>query len=133
MGFSQGACMAAILAALVCCCSLTTSTSSITSPCSTIADGVLQVSNPSLHPAFLSSPNKIPAFKFLISVGGFLPQPQQPSLSGYFPLPASLQTLHIVGMNDTIVTEERSRTLIEQCETARVEFHEGGTLFSTYL
>jgi hypothetical protein len=34
--------------------------------------------------------------------------------------------LHIIGMNDTLVTEEKSRKLIVMCEDARVEFHEGG-------
>jgi predicted alpha/beta hydrolase family esterase len=62
----------------------------------------------------------------VISVGGFLPSATSPSFQDYFPLPASLPTLHVVGRNDTLVTLERSQTLIDKCENARVEFHEGG-------
>jgi hypothetical protein len=92
------------------------------------ADSDPQVQTPNLHPSFPQAQAQIQPFKFLISVGGFLPQPTSPSFDGYFPLSSNLPTLHIIGMNDTLVTEEKSRTLIEKCENSRVEFHEGGKL-----
>ncbi|GFZ42537.1 hypothetical protein JCM24511_00253 [Saitozyma sp. JCM 24511] len=125
MGFSQGGCMAAILAALL--------------------------EKPGLSPYWPSEP-PLPKFKctchrhplpsnrlsyscpystaepdsVLIAVGGFLPSPTTPSFEDYFPLPASLPTLHVVGRNDTLVTLERSQTLVDRCDNARVEIHEGG-------
>ncbi|CAD6579786.1 MAG: hypothetical protein TREMPRED_002567 [Tremellales sp. Tagirdzhanova-0007] len=116
MGFSQGACMAAILAALV--------NKHLPSKKRNFAEKmVVQLETPRLHPLFPPDP-PLPKFKFLISVGGFLPAPK--NLEDWFPLPSSLPTLHIIGRNDTIVTAERSQTLIDQCKSARVEFHEGG-------
>ncbi|ORY24046.1 serine hydrolase FSH [Naematelia encephala] len=99
MGFSQGACMAAILGALL--------------------------TKPGLHPLFPSEP-PLRAPKFIISTGGFLPTPSEPSFSEYFPLPSTLPILHIIGRNDTLITEEKTRTLINVCPNSRVEFHEGG-------
>lgn len=64
----------------------------------------------------------------VIAVGGFLPGSSTPSFADYFPLPSHLPTLHVIGRNDTLVTEERGRTLVEKCENARVEFHDGGEL-----
>jgi len=88
----------------------------------------IQLINQNAHPSFPPHPSLI-APKFLISVGGFLPVPKEPSLSNLFPLPASLPTLHIVGRNDIVVTEEKSRTLWEKCENSRVEYHDGGESF----
>ena len=85
----------------------------------------VQLINQNAHPSFPPHPS-LTAPKFLISVGGFLPVPKEPSLSHLFPLPASLPTLHIVGRNDIVVTEEKSRTLWEKCENSRVEYHDGG-------
>ncbi|EIW69009.1 hypothetical protein TREMEDRAFT_39324 [Tremella mesenterica DSM 1558] len=99
MGFSQGGCMAALLAALL--------------------------EKPNLDPSWPSEP-RIPPFKFIICVGGFFPNTTNPNFYPWFPLPAHLSTLHVIGKNDVIVTEERSRGLIAQCENARVEYHEGG-------
>ncbi|WVN90724.1 uncharacterized protein L203_105966 [Cryptococcus depauperatus CBS 7841] len=103
MGFSQGAGMAALLTAMV--------------------------EKPGIHPNFPADP-AIPKFKFAIFVGGFLPgfQPKIEShdFSNYFPLPASLHTLHISGKNDTLITPERSQLLFKQCENARFETHDGG-------
>lgn len=36
-------------------------------------------------------------------------------------------TLHIIGLNDTIILPEWSRILASGCVDPRVEFHEGGT------
>ncbi|KAL7420259.1 Family of serine hydrolases 3 [Cryptotrichosporon argae] len=99
MGFSQGACMAAILCALL--------------------------EKPGALSAFPSEPAFAP-FKFAIIVGGFLPTPAVPNLDHLWPLPARLPTLHVVGRNDTLITEERSRTLIDKCENVRRELHDGG-------
>lgn len=84
-----------------------------------------QLLNQNAHPSFPPHPS-LQAPKFLISVGGFLPVPREPDLSHLFPIPASLPTLHVVGRNDIVVTEEKSRTLWEKCETSRVEYHDGG-------
>lgn len=103
MGFSQGAGMAALLAAMV--------------------------EKPGIHPNFPAEP-PIPKFKFAIFVGGFLPgyRPKIEShdFTNYFPLPSSLVTLHISGRNDTLITPERSEILMKHCENARFELHDGG-------
>ncbi|WWC60334.1 uncharacterized protein I303_102905 [Kwoniella dejecticola CBS 10117] len=99
MGFSQGAGMAAILSALL--------------------------EKPGLHPNFSSEP-PLPKFKFAIFVGGFLPKAESHDFTPYFPLPASLPTLHVCGKNDTLITIERSQTLVDKCENSRVELHDGG-------
>jgi hypothetical protein len=57
-----------------------------------------------------------------IFCGGFATA--DPSLLHFYPL--SLPTLHVLGRGDTIVTEERSQTLIRRCQDARVEQHDGG-------
>ena len=105
-----------------------------------------QLEKPGLHPSFPPEPAlpkvkcqyPLPTFPLahhdprltwipvLIAVGGFLPTPKSPSFDGYFPLPASLPTLHVAGRNDTLITVERSRTLSDSCENARVEMHDGG-------
>lgn len=109
--------MAAILSSLVC----------PTPPLSSIgmATDSTQLLKPGSHPSFPAHEALRPP-KFLISVGGFLPVPREPDLSHLFPLPASLPTLHVVGRNDIVVTEEKSRTLWEKCENSRVEYHDGG-------
>lgn len=139
MGFSQGACMAAILSSLVChflmpssfvsfsrSRSLPLSFSSPLLSWKQPADN--QLINQNAHPSFPPHPSLI-APKFLISVGGFLPVPKEPDLSHLFPLPSTLPTLHVVGRNDIVVTEEKSRTLWEKCENSRVEYHDGGTSY----
>lgn len=95
LGFSQGGCVAALLAALL--------------------------EKPGLHPNFPAHPNLKP-LKFAIFAGGF--KAHDESLHHFYPL--SLPTLHVIGKNDVIVTEERSRTLVRECEDNRVEYHEGG-------
>lgn len=99
MGFSQGACMSAILCALL--------------------------AKPGLYPSAWPD-SDIPQFKFLISVGGFLPSPREPSFEGWFPLPASLHTLHVIGQGDVVVTPERSQSLIDASPTKVVHMHPGG-------
>lgn len=62
----------------------------------------------------------------MIAVGGFLPIAEEPDFSNYFPLPASLPVLHVIGRTDVVVSEERSQSLIDKCENSRVEYHTGG-------
>jgi hypothetical protein len=40
----------------------------------------------------------------------------------------STPTLHVIGKNDIIVIEERSKTLVEVSDNKRVEEHDGGVL-----
>ena len=56
-----------------------------------------------------------------VSVGGFICGDE--AYSNFYPI--QTPTLHIVGLNDTIVTPERSQTLIRVCDDARVEKHDG--------
>lgn len=93
-GFSQGACMAALLTALL--------------------------ERPGLHPSFPAHP-KLKPLKYCVSVGGFICSDE--AYSNFYPI--ATPTLHIVGVNDTIVTPERSQTLIRVCDDARVEKHDG--------
>ncbi|EMD32934.1 hypothetical protein CERSUDRAFT_118363 [Gelatoporia subvermispora B] len=98
-GFSQGASMAAILAALL--------------------------ERPEVFPAFLvdgKSPH--PPFQFCISVAGF--RPRSPLCDTIFLPSYSTPTLHVLGRNDIIVVEERSKTLLEVSSNKRVEWHDGG-------
>ncbi|WVF65802.1 hypothetical protein IAT40_000539 [Kwoniella sp. CBS 6097] len=99
MGFSQGAGMAALLSAML--------------------------EKPGLHPNFPAEP-PLPKFKFAIFVGGFLPKAESHDFTPYFPLPSTLPTLHVSGKNDTLITIERSQTLVDKCENARLELHDGG-------
>ncbi|TYJ55850.1 hypothetical protein B9479_003502 [Cryptococcus floricola] len=105
VGFSQGAGMAALLAAMA------------------------SIEKPGINPLFPAHEN-IPKLKFAIFIGGFLPgyEPKCEShdFSNYFPLPASLPTLHISGKNDTLIVPERSQILASRCENARFELHDGG-------
>lgn len=71
-----------------------------------------------------SDPQAQPAV--VISVGGFYPSTTSPSFASWFPLPETLPVLHVVGKNDTLITEERTQGLVTQCRNSRVEVHEGG-------
>jgi len=98
-GFSQGAAMAALLAALL--------------------------EKPHLHPPFLVDglpPH--PPFKFCVSVSGFkvLDPLAAPIFSPFYSTP----TLHIIGRTDIVVVEERSRQLLEVSDNKRLEEHDGG-------
>ncbi|KAG2153248.1 serine hydrolase FSH [Suillus clintonianus] len=98
-GFSQGAAMAALLAALL--------------------------ERPHLYPPFLidgEAPH--PPFKFCVAVSGF----KAPgSLSAdIFGTSYSTPTLHILGRNDVIVIEERSKALLDLSQDKRLKEHDGG-------
>ncbi|KAF7366459.1 FSH1 domain-containing protein [Mycena sanguinolenta] len=101
MGFSQGAAFAALLAALL--------------------------ERPEAYPPFLvdgRAPH--PPFKFCVAVSGFKLKDGEPIVDVVFKTPFSTPTLHIIGKNDVVVTEERSRTLVNISTSARVEEHDGG-------
>ncbi|KAG2055547.1 FSH1-domain-containing protein [Suillus hirtellus] len=98
-GFSQGAAMAALLTALL--------------------------ERPHLYPPFLvdgEAPH--PPFKFCVAVSGF----KAPgSLSAeIFGTSYSTPTLHVLGRNDVIVIEERSKGLLDLSQNKRLEEHDGG-------
>lgn len=98
-GFSQGAAMAALLAALL--------------------------EKPHSYPPFLidgEAPH--PPFKFCVAVSGF----KAPgSLSAEtFGTSYYTPTLHVLGRNDVIVVEERSKSLLDLSHNKRLEEHDGG-------
>lgn len=98
-GFSQGAAMAALLAALL--------------------------EQPHSYPPFLidgEAPH--PPFKFCVAVSGF----KAPgSLSAEtFGTSYSTPTLHVLGRNDVIVIKERSKGLLDLSQNKRLEEHDGG-------
>ncbi|KAG2159191.1 serine hydrolase FSH [Suillus bovinus] len=98
-GFSQGAAMAALLVALL--------------------------EQPQKYPPFLvdgGAPH--PPFKFCVAVSGF----KAPgSLSAeIFGTSYSTPTLHVLGRNDVIVIEERSKRLLDLSQNKRLEEHDGG-------
>ncbi|KAJ7057163.1 serine hydrolase FSH [Mycena amicta] len=99
LGFSQGAAVAGFLAALL--------------------------ERPEIYPDFLvdgKAPH--PPFKFCVAVSGFR---LRGSLGdSVFSANYHTPTLHVLGRNDVIVIEERSRKLIDVSENARVEEHDGG-------
>ncbi|KAI0317406.1 serine hydrolase FSH [Amylostereum chailletii] len=98
-GFSQGAAMAAMLAALL--------------------------ERPHIHPPFLvdgEAPH--PPFKFCISASGF--KPVGAFAEKLFTESFNTPTLHVIGKNDVLVVPERSQTLVEVSANARVEEHDGG-------
>ncbi|KZV88150.1 FSH1-domain-containing protein [Exidia glandulosa HHB12029] len=124
-GFSQGATMAALLAAVL-------ERPALAAKYNLLTDG--QMSHP--------------PFEFCVVVAGFIPR--DPSLAGIFTEasvdgPAGLHTrsLHIIGATDILVTPERSQPLIDASTKARVEQHLGGhfvpatgpwrTFFKAYL
>ncbi|KAK7042307.1 FSH1 domain-containing protein [Favolaschia claudopus] len=99
LGFSQGATFAAILAALL--------------------------ERPEVYPPFLvdgQAPH--PPFKFAVVVSGFkLADPIADTIYG---TSFSTPTLHVIGRNDVVVSEERSRLLASISTNARIEEHDGG-------
>ncbi|KII95558.1 hypothetical protein PLICRDRAFT_34452 [Plicaturopsis crispa FD-325 SS-3] len=99
LGFSQGAGMAAVLAALL--------------------------ERPQLLPSFLvDGQPPHPPVKFLVSVSGF--KAPGPLAAKIFEPKYNTPTLHIIGKMDVIVVAERSRTLTEISAVGRVEEHDGG-------
>ncbi|KAA1476507.1 FSH1-domain-containing protein [Dentipellis sp. KUC8613] len=98
-GFSQGAAMAVILAGLL--------------------------EKPEVYPQFLvdgQAPH--PPFKFCVSVSGFEPAGEIPA--AVFKTPINTPTLHVIGKNDIVVAEERSRKALDLTTNGRVEWHDGG-------
>ncbi|KAI0338381.1 FSH1-domain-containing protein [Trametopsis cervina] len=98
-GFSQGASMAAWLAALL--------------------------ERPETFPPFLiDGKPPHPPFSFCVAVAGFKPtSPLSESIIGES---YSTHTLHVLGRNDVIVVEERAKTLLDVSSNKRVEYHDGG-------
>ncbi|KAI0300429.1 serine hydrolase FSH [Multifurca ochricompacta] len=98
-GFSQGAAMAAMLAALL--------------------------ERPHLHSTFLVDGEPLhPPFKFCVAVSGF--KMAGPLSAAVFSEGYATPTLHVLGKNDILVIEERSRALIDVSAGKRVEVHDGG-------
>jgi hypothetical protein len=65
-----------------------------------------------------------PLSKFCVSVSGFKPPDQ---LATMLMLPSySTPTLHVLGKNDVIVIEERSKVLLKISANKRIEEHDGG-------
>ncbi|KAG9077350.1 hypothetical protein FS749_010772 [Ceratobasidium sp. UAMH 11750] len=116
LGFSQGAGMAAALAAML--------------------------ERPESYPTIMvdgKAPH--PPLEFCILVSGFKPVDKE--IGPLFNMPLKTPSLHILGRNDVIVSLERGRTLVDACENPRLEEHEGGhfvpskaswrTFFKDYL
>ncbi|KAI0631376.1 FSH1-domain-containing protein [Trametes polyzona] len=98
-GFSQGAAMAAIMAALL--------------------------EKPEVFPPVLvDGKPPHPPFTFCIAAAGF--RPRSPLCDAIFEPSYSTPTLHILGRTDVIVVEERSKTLLDISTNKRVEYHDGG-------
>ncbi|KZT69633.1 FSH1-domain-containing protein [Daedalea quercina L-15889] len=99
LGFSQGAAMAAILAALL--------------------------EKPGVHPPFLiNGEPPHPPLEFCVAVAGF--RPSSPLCDAILLPSFSTRTLHILGRTDVIVVEERSKTLLDISANKRIEWHDGG-------
>ncbi|KAF7292784.1 FSH1 domain-containing protein [Mycena indigotica] len=99
IGFSQGAVVAGLLTALL--------------------------ERPEVYPDFLvDGKPPHPPFKFCIAVAGF--RLRGAIGDAVYSQMYKTPTLHVLGRNDIIVIEERSRTLIAVSENARVEQHDGG-------
>ena len=96
LGFSQGASLAAILAA--------------------------SLEHPERTPE-TSEPIQNKPFRSVISVSGF--RPADPKFDSLFRDQIQTPVMLIVGANDSIVTSERSQTLVERCANIRVVRHPG--------
>jgi len=98
-GFSQGAAMAALLAALL--------------------------EKPEVHPPFLiDGKPPHPPLRFCVAVAGF--RPRSPLCDSILLPSYPTPTLHVLGKTDVIVVEERSKTLLDVSSNKRVEYHDGG-------
>ncbi|KAA1476472.1 hypothetical protein DENSPDRAFT_853697 [Dentipellis sp. KUC8613] len=109
-GFSQGAAMAGIVAALG----------------GREADFVVvKLEKPHLHPAFVKNGRPIhPPLKFCVAVAGY--RPPCPLSDTLFAEPFYTPTLHVIGKNDVTVIEEWSWTLLRASARPRLEEHSGG-------
>jgi len=98
-GFSQGAAFASIISALL--------------------------ERPHLYPSFLIDGQSLhPPFKFCVAVSGF--RLRDPFCDPLFDGQYSTPTLHVIGRNDIVVHEERSKLLVDASSSKRVEEHDGG-------
>nr|CDI53035.1 fsh1-domain-containing protein [Melanopsichium pennsylvanicum 4] len=97
VGFSQGGCLAGILASAF--------------------------ENPDRMPG-LKLPKGQGAFRFAVAVSGF--RSRDGLHQKLFEQPVETPVLHVLGRADQIVDIERSRTLVDVCKNSRVELHDGG-------
>ncbi|ESK83977.1 ovarian cancer-associated 2 protein-like protein [Moniliophthora roreri MCA 2997] len=98
-GFSQGAALATLIAALL--------------------------ERPHLYPPFLVDGHSLhPPFQYCVSVAGF--KARDPVGDTILSPGFSTPTLHILGKTDIIVTGERAKTILDLTINKRVEEHEGG-------
>ncbi|KAG6335828.1 hypothetical protein ID866_3264 [Astraeus odoratus] len=98
-GFSQGAAMAALLAALL--------------------------ERPhTFEPFLIDGQPPHPRFQFCVAVSGF--KVSDPISNKIFGDSYETPTLHVLGKTDVVVVEERSRALLRVSSNARVEEHDGG-------
>lgn len=105
VGFSQGGCLAGILASAF--------------------------EKPERMPG-LKLPKEQGAFKFAVAVSGFRSRDQLHQK--LFETPIETPVLHVLGRADQIVELERSQTLVDVCKNSRVELHDGGhSLPSQYV
>ncbi|KAG5646207.1 hypothetical protein DXG03_004033 [Asterophora parasitica] len=99
LGFSQGAAFASIISSLL--------------------------ERPHLYEPFLvDGKPPHPPFKFCVAVSGF--RLRDPFCDSLYEPQYTTPTLHVIGKNDVIVHEERSRLLVDASANARVEEHDGG-------
>lgn len=66
-----------------------------------------------------------PPFKFCIAVAGFRPRGNT-AIDALMEEGIETPVLHVLGINDQIVSLERAQTLVDVCRQSRVEKHEGG-------
>ena len=110
IGFSQGACAAAIVASLL----------DSHAPARFHAFS-LQSDNPVTPFSILPSQQPL---KFAVIYSGFLAPGKR--YAAFYDPPIRVPTLHFLGQLDGVVEEGRSRALVERCEGARVVVHPGG-------
>ncbi|KAN0064651.1 hypothetical protein ACQY0O_002281 [Thecaphora frezii] len=96
-GFSQGGCLAGLLAAAF--------------------------EHPEAVPGLKLPTNQGP-FRFAIATSGF--RSRDPVHQALFQQPIQTPVLHVLGRADHIVDLERSQTLVDVCANSRVELHDGG-------
>ncbi|KAJ4298347.1 Family of serine hydrolases 3 [Collariella sp. IMI 366227] len=105
VGFSQGGCMAAILAAAM------EGSHQPTEECEEWVKAVREA-------------NGGRPLRFAVSYSGFYATPDD--LTWLYRPKIATPTLHILGGQDTVVDEDRSQGLIERCENPAVVTHPGG-------
>jgi len=103
-GFSQGAVMAVVLSALL--------------------------ERPYSYPEILMDGRPPhPKFQFCVAVSGF--KPSGNICTTLFATSYKTPNLHILGRNDVVVIEEKSKTLLDVSGDKRVEWHDGGHFVPT--